>query len=90
MPIGLVIFDLDGTLVDTARDITSSLNEALRHHVGREFTLGETTSMIGEGLTRLIEKAMGRTGGADPATVGPPLRALAALSLREGCARKTP
>jgi phosphoglycolate phosphatase len=59
MPIKLVMFDLDGTLVDTSRDITNALNYALTPYSIKNFTVEDTIKMIGEGVTRLIEKILG-------------------------------
>jgi phosphoglycolate phosphatase len=59
MPIKLIILDLDGTLVDTSRDITNALNHALRLHGLKSLTVEETVKMVGEGLTRLVEKILG-------------------------------
>lgn len=59
MPIKLIIFDLDGTLVDTSQDITDALNYAGEPYMLKRLTTKETISMIGEGVTRLIEKACG-------------------------------
>jgi len=59
MPIKLVMFDLDGTLVDTSRDITNALNYALTPYSIKNFTVEDTIKMIGEGVTRLIEKVLG-------------------------------
>lgn len=59
MTIKLIIFDLDGTLVDTSRDITNALNYALNSYGLKSFTVEDTIKMIGEGITRLIEKVLG-------------------------------
>jgi phosphoglycolate phosphatase len=59
MPIKLIIFDLDGTLVDTSRDITNALNYALKPYGLKDFTVEDTIKMVGEGITRLIEKILG-------------------------------
>jgi phosphoglycolate phosphatase len=59
MPIKLIILDLDGTLVDTSIDITNALNYALKLHGLKSFTVEETVKMVGEGLTRLVEKTLG-------------------------------
>ena len=50
----LILFDLDGTLVDTVQDITDALNYALN----RSLTVRYTMEMVGEGISRLIEKAL--------------------------------
>jgi len=59
MPIKLILFDLDGTLVDTSKDITIALNYALRPYGMKELTTRDTVKMVGEGITRLIEKILG-------------------------------
>jgi phosphoglycolate phosphatase len=59
MPIKLIIFDLDGTLVDTSRDITNALNYALNPCGLKNLTVEDTIKMVGEGITRLIEKVLG-------------------------------
>lgn len=58
MPLKLVIFDLDGTLVDTVQDITDALNYALQRHGIKSLTSRETMNIVGEGVSRLIEKAL--------------------------------
>jgi phosphoglycolate phosphatase len=59
MSIKLIIFDLDGTLVDTSRDITNALNHALTSHGLNSLTVKETKRLVGEGITRLVEKIIG-------------------------------
>jgi phosphoglycolate phosphatase len=59
MSIKLIICDLDGTLIDTSRDITNALNYALRSLGLGNFTVEDTKKMVGEGITRLIEKLLG-------------------------------
>jgi len=59
MPIKLILFDLDGTLVDTSKDITTSLNYALKQYGIQELSVQDTVKMVGEGITRLIEKILG-------------------------------
>lgn len=52
------MFDLDGTLVDTVQDITDALNYALRPYDIKRLTAGDTIEMVGEGVSRLVEKAV--------------------------------
>jgi phosphoglycolate phosphatase len=59
MPIKLIIFDLDGTLVDTSRDITNALNHALTSHGLNSLTVEETKRLVGEGITTLVGKIIG-------------------------------
>jgi len=50
----LLIFDLDGTLIDSAEDISSALNKTL-HHYGKPTLPHEViVAHIGEGLRQLI------------------------------------
>jgi phosphoglycolate phosphatase len=64
---GLVVFDLDGTLIDSRADIGSGLNEALdRVHPGTPpLTPEQVRSMIGEGALLLVTKALRATGHGD-------------------------
>ncbi|VAX31699.1 Phosphoglycolate phosphatase [hydrothermal vent metagenome] len=57
--IRLIIFDLDGTLVDSSKDITNALNYALKPYGFKAMTVKETVKLVGEGITRLIEKVIG-------------------------------
>ena len=59
MSIQLVIFDLDGTLIDSRMDITNALNYALEPYSFAQLSVEETVKMIGEGITRLIEELVG-------------------------------
>jgi phosphoglycolate phosphatase len=53
-----LIFDLDGTLVDTSRDITEAINYAIEPYGLKHITVEETIGLVGEGITRLIEKVL--------------------------------
>jgi phosphoglycolate phosphatase len=58
MPIKLIMFDLDGTLIDTSKDITNALNYAIKPYGFKDLSVEDTIKMIGEGVTRLIEKIL--------------------------------
>lgn len=59
----LIVFDLDGTLVDSAGDITASLNHALKA-LGRPAVDGpEVREMVGHGARALLVKALDESGG---------------------------
>ncbi|NOZ26291.1 MAG: HAD-IA family hydrolase [Nitrospirae bacterium] len=62
--IRLIMFDLDGTLVDSSRDITNALNHALVPCGFKPVSVEETVRLVGEGITRLIEKATGDASAA--------------------------
>jgi phosphoglycolate phosphatase len=60
MPTELLIFDLDGTLVDSSVDISNALNYAIQPFGIEPVSLAETLTLIGEGVTRLIGKLIER------------------------------
>ena len=53
------IFDLDGTLLDSYAGIRAALNPVLVHFGKEPVSVEEVRFMVGEGLPRLIEKAIG-------------------------------
>lgn len=53
-----VIFDLDGTLLDTLDDLTDATNAALRYFGCRERTKEEVRQFVGNGAERLIRLAL--------------------------------
>jgi phosphoglycolate phosphatase len=69
MPLALIIFDLDGTLIDSSVDITNALNYALEPYGFKPLTVSDTIMMVGEGITRLIEKIVGDKDAALKADV---------------------
>lgn len=52
----LVIFDLDGTLLNTIMDLGASCNEVLRRHDLPTYKLEEYESFVGNGVMRLVER----------------------------------
>jgi phosphoglycolate phosphatase len=63
-PVALVVFDLDGTLVDSSRDLAAALNETLgRLRPGTPaLSLEAVRSMIGDGALKLVERALRASG----------------------------
>lgn len=53
-----VIFDLDGTLLDTLRDIAEAMNAVLRAHELPTHQVSEYARMVGWGLRALVERAV--------------------------------
>ena len=54
---GTVIFDLDGTLLDTLDDLYASVNAALKKNGCPERSRSEVRFFLGNGLFRLIEQS---------------------------------
>jgi phosphoglycolate phosphatase len=63
-----VVFDLDGTLVDTAPDLIGALNFILKREGLPPVPLKSARTMIGAGVRRLLERGLevdGRHAGVD-------------------------
>ena len=54
----LIVFDMDGTILDTLEDLKNSMNHTLRLHSMPERTLDEIRSFVGNGIRKLIERAV--------------------------------
>src|ERR1700760_2547359 len=54
----IIVFDLDGTLVDTAPDLISALNWVLDREGLPPVPLQSARTMIGAGARRLIERGL--------------------------------
>jgi phosphoglycolate phosphatase len=66
----LAVFDLDGTLVDSAPDIHAALDRLMAGRGLPGFTRAEVTAMIGDGVTVLVQRACAARGiPADDATI---------------------
>lgn len=57
--IKLVIFDLDGTLIDSRLDLVHSVNAALRHIRRPELPENVIASYVGDGAPILMQRALG-------------------------------
>jgi phosphoglycolate phosphatase len=57
-----LIFDLDGTLVDSLPDLRAALNKMLTELGRRELTPNEVRGMIGDGMRALVQRALAATG----------------------------
>src|ERR1700759_4858665 len=58
-PVKLLIFDLDGTLIDSRLDLANSVN-ATRDHLGMPPMSNETVyTYVGNGVQVLIKRALG-------------------------------
>lgn len=54
----LIIFDLDGTLLDTIADLAAATNFALRHYGFPEHEEKEYNFFVGNGINKLFERAL--------------------------------
>lgn len=55
-----VIFDLDGTLLNTLYDLKEAVNFALRNSGLKEITLNQTKEYVGNGIKNLVKRAIGK------------------------------
>jgi phosphoglycolate phosphatase len=58
-----LLFDLDGTLLDSAPDLRQGVNKLLADHDRRPLSLDEVKAMTGDGAMALVERAFAATGG---------------------------
>lgn len=65
MKYSTVIFDLDGTLLDTIEDIADSVNYALEKNGFPTHSIDQYKIFIGEGIETLVRKAAGYLEGTD-------------------------
>ena len=59
----LLVFDLDGTLIDSVPDLTNALNEVLREHRHAALSRAEVVPMVGDGVPQLVARAFAARGG---------------------------
>lgn len=63
----LTVFDLDGTLVDSRRDLANSINAMLAEIARAPLTVAEIGDMVGEGARVLVRRALA-VSRTDPAS----------------------
>jgi phosphoglycolate phosphatase len=54
----LLVFDLDGTLIDSSRDLADSANEMLAHYGGAPLAERAIISMVGAGAPQLVARVL--------------------------------
>jgi phosphoglycolate phosphatase len=64
-----VVFDLDGTLIDSVRDLSAAASELATSLGGRALEQHEVITMIGDGAIVLVKRALAASG-VDPETPG--------------------
>jgi phosphoglycolate phosphatase len=65
--IRLIVFDLDGTLVDSQRDLANSANALVLELGGRPLPDPDVVAMVGEGAAVLVRRVL-TAAGLDPET----------------------
>ena len=63
MPRHAVVFDLDGTLVDSAPDLMGATNHILRGLGRRAISTDEVRAFVGHGARALVTRGLNATGG---------------------------
>jgi phosphoglycolate phosphatase len=64
--IKLLVFDLDGTLIDSARDLCNSVNAALEHMGRPALEDGIIASFVGNGAPMLVRRSLAVENGVAP------------------------
>jgi len=64
MPSSTIVFDLDGTLVDTAPDLVGTLNAVLAREGCGALAYEDARTLIGGGARHMLERALSRQGVA--------------------------
>ena len=58
----LLVFDLDGTLVDSVPDLRAALNEMLRERGRPPLSLPQVKRMVGDGAPAMVARALSASG----------------------------
>jgi phosphoglycolate phosphatase len=77
----LTVFDLDGTLIDSRRDLADATNALLEEFGAPPLPIEAVAAMVGEGAAVLVRRALAASG-LDPAAPGALQRFLAHYDLR--------
>lgn len=62
MSVALVVFDLDGTLIDSRRDLADAANALIAEHGGAPLPVDAVAGMVGEGAALLVRRALAAAG----------------------------
>ena len=61
----LIVFDLDGTLIDSQRDLADAANALIAERGGRPLPVDAIAGMVGEGAALLVTRALTAAGVAE-------------------------
>jgi phosphoglycolate phosphatase len=65
----LLVFDLDGTLIDSAQDLCNSVNAALSHFGLEPLPDPAIASFVGNGVPMLMRRSLAESNGVQPEQV---------------------
>ena len=65
----VIAFDLDGTLIDSSRDLAEAASELVQGHGAPPLDVATVVAMVGDGAPMLVRRAFERSG-LDPETPG--------------------
>lgn len=65
----MIVFDLDGTLIDSSRDLTEAASELVQEYGGPALSEADVVQMVGEGAAVLVSRALAHAG-IDPQAPG--------------------
>jgi phosphoglycolate phosphatase len=65
----LIVFDLDGTLIDSALDLAESASELVQSYGASPLHVSQVVTMVGEGASMLVRRALEQSS-LDPETPG--------------------
>jgi phosphoglycolate phosphatase len=77
----VIVFDLDGTLVDSVRDLADAASELVQDHGADRLGVADVATMVGEGAPLLVRRVLAYRG-LDPDTPGALERFLAIYDRR--------
>jgi phosphoglycolate phosphatase len=60
--LSLIVFDLDGTLIDSRRDLADAANALIVEHGGQPLPVEAIAGMVGEGAPLLVRRALKAAG----------------------------
>ena len=68
----LIVFDLDGTLIDSRQDLADAANALIAERGGTPLPVAAVTAMVGEGAALLVRRALTAAGLAPDVDTGLP------------------